>query len=121
PPACESEIVRVVVGRVVALGWGLSNRRPYETVDTRHPEVRRRCELELAFRPHLHGHLSVPPARRFEACGHARLQLPGEGSPFVEAVLDRGTRLFSRRVISRRYPRRQIGGGREARFRIGIG
>ena len=63
-PARQSQISRVVVGRVVALGRRLTHDRPDQAVDARHAEVGGRGELQLAFGTVLHSRLSVAPSSR---------------------------------------------------------
>ena len=64
PPAREPEVGGVVVRRLVPLGRSLPDDRRDETEDARHPELRRRGELQLAFGAVLHGRLSVALSAR---------------------------------------------------------
>ena len=58
-PAGETQIVRVVVRRVVPLGRSAAHRRTGESVDARHPEIAGGGQLQLAFWAVLHGRLRV--------------------------------------------------------------
>ncbi len=62
-PACEAEVVGVVVRRRVALGGSVPHGRAAEAVDARHPELGVGSELQLAFGAVLHGRLRVASSR----------------------------------------------------------
>ena len=80
-PAGESQVVRVVVRRVVALGRRLPHDRPDQAVDARHAEVGRRGQLQLAFGAVLHSRLRVASSG-FPARGapHRRAAKPAASS-----------------------------------------